>query len=112
MMPTTLATRSRNESNENSISFVRERRRRIMGPLHSLASGGRQPPTRQPDISLSRHHRAFLGIDGGEQRVGQVERARALLVNQEADADPYFRLVRQLGGPAASNQVLYRAHQR
>src|SRR4051812_5486636 len=97
MMPTTLATRSRNESNEKAISLSRGRRRRYMSGLLR--------------VSLARQHRPLLDVNRIQQWVSQVEGAQAVLVDQEANDDLHGWFVRPLGGTTVGNQVVRRPDQ-
>src|SRR5262245_46013412 len=118
MTPTTLQTRSRNESNEKAISLERGRRRRYMAS--SLASEGMSPLREHPaadaagspqgahaprsPCSLTRHHRPFLRVEVIEQRIDQVIGPQSVLMDQEANDDPRRQVARRRRRPALLDQ--------
>src|SRR5438477_11317252 len=95
MTPTTLATRSRNESNEKAISREGGRRRRYMA-----------------SSSLARQDCAFLRRDRVQYRIDLMEHAQTVLVNHKANDDPHRRFPRPVECPAPRDLILHGFHER
>src|SRR5215472_13739101 len=91
MMPTTLATRSRNESKLKWISFSGRRRRLYM----AASSPG----------SLVRHDRVLGDPDVLQGRQGGVEGTHPVTMDHEAELRAERRRGRVLHGPAAFDQA-------